>query len=131
MIRAPGMNGEQLVPIVRRIATELDLSTPIANPEAMSAVVARSMAKRTFAMLLLAIAAAMALLLSTVGVYGVISAVSQRGNEIGIRMALGATTSTVARLVLRQSLTYVMLGIGAGVDHGARRHARAPLCSTA
>lgn len=116
VIRAPSMSIASLTPIVQRILTDLDPDIPISDPESMMGVVGRSMAKRTFTLMLLAVAASMALLLSAVGLYGVISyVVGQRRNEIGIRMALGATSRDVARMVMRQSLTFVAIGVAIGL----------------
>jgi ABC-type antimicrobial peptide transport system permease subunit len=67
-------------------------------------------------MVMLAIAALVALFLGTVGIYGVISyIVSQRTREIGVRIALGAETARVSRMVLRQGLILAAIGTGIGV----------------
>jgi ABC-type antimicrobial peptide transport system permease subunit len=82
----------------------------------MQAIVDRSTAKTTFAMLLLAIAGGMALVLSAVGIYGVISyTVSERRSEIGVRMALGARAAQVGRMVVGQSLRVAGVGIAIGL----------------
>jgi ABC-type antimicrobial peptide transport system permease subunit len=82
----------------------------------METLVAKSMSKRTFTMLLLGIAAAMALFLSVVGLYGVISyLVGQRRGEIAIRMALGAQMAQVSRMVVSQSLRLALAGVIVGV----------------
>ena len=105
-----------LVGAVRRVVTALDREVPIANVQTMETVVAKSTAKTTFAMLLLAIAGGMALVLSAVGIYGVISyAVNQRRAEIGVRMALGAHASQVGRMVVAQSLRVAGVGIAIGL----------------
>jgi putative ABC transport system permease protein len=75
-----------------------------------------SLARTSFMLVLLAIAGVMALFLSVVGIYGVISyIVSQRTREIGIRLALGAQARSVQRLFLRQGLAVAMIGIAVGL----------------
>ena len=82
----------------------------------MDGVLAKSMAKQSFTMVLLLVAAAIAMLLSAVGIYGVISyVVAQRRGEIGVRMALGAQVREVTLMVLGQSLGLAVLGVFAGV----------------
>ena len=101
---------------VRRVVTAMDREVPIANVQTMETVVAHSTAKTTFAMLLLAIAGGMALVLSAVGIYGVISyTVNQRRAEIGVRMALGAHAAQVGRMVVWQSLRVAGVGIAIGL----------------
>jgi predicted permease len=105
-----------LVPAARRIVAEMDREVPLANPQTMNAIVAHSAARTTFAMLLLAIAGGMALVLSAVGIYGVISyTVNQRRAEIGVRMALGAPATRVGRMIVGQSLRVAAVGIGIGL----------------
>ena len=87
----------------------------------MELVVAKSMAQTSFTMLLMAIAAAIALALSAVGIYGVIAyVVGQRRSEIGIRIALGAQVGAVTRLVVGQSLAIVAAGVALGIRLRAR-----------
>jgi putative ABC transport system permease protein len=107
-----------LVPALRRAAREVNPNVPIFDVRTMEEVVARSpsVARASFTMLLLSLAGGMALLLSAVGLYGVISyVVAQRRSEIGIRMALGANIAQVGGLVLRQALTLALAGIAAGL----------------
>jgi predicted permease len=101
---------------VRQILGQMDAQVPLAGAQSMEVVVAKSMAQTSFTMLLLAISAGVALVLSAVGIYGVISyIVSQRRSEIGIRMALGARTAQVGRMVVLQSVSLAAFGAIVGV----------------
>jgi predicted permease len=101
---------------VRRIVREMDPRVPVADVRSMDDIVAKSMARSSFTMLLLAIAASIALTLSAIGIYGVISyTVAQRRSEIGIRMALGARMARVRGIVVGQSVRLVAIGAAAGV----------------
>jgi predicted permease len=105
-----------LVPAVRQAIWSLDPNLPIAGIQTMDALVKKSMARTSFTLLLLAIASLVALVLGTVGVYGVLSyVVTQRTRELGIRMALGAKGEQVERMVLGQGARLAGLGIGIGV----------------
>jgi predicted permease len=105
-----------LVPRIRAILKEMNPGIPLVNPVSMNTIVERSMARTSFVMLLLAIAASMALLLSAVGIYGVISyLVTLRRQEIGVRIALGSPVSRVVSMVLRQSLSLTLLGLAIGM----------------
>jgi putative ABC transport system permease protein len=95
-------------------------NVPLASVRTLDEIRADSMAQTSFALVMLAIAATVALLLGSVGIYGVIAYVAtQRTHEIGIRMALGAQTSDVRRLFLRHGLLLtsagIVLGIGAAL----------------
>jgi ABC-type antimicrobial peptide transport system permease subunit len=84
--------------------------------ETMSDVIADSLAAKRFAMVLLGVFAALAVLLSSIGIYGVISyVVGQRTHEIGIRMALGAERGSVLRMILQQAGKMVLLGVVVGL----------------
>ena len=105
-----------LTAAVRQQVRAIDPAQPVTNVSTMSEIVASSVAPRRFSMLLLAVFAAVALLLATTGVYGVMAyAVSERTREVGIRMALGAERSDIIRLILKQGLTISLIGIAIGI----------------
>jgi len=82
----------------------------------MSEVIASSLAERQFSMILFGIFAALALLLASIGIYGVVSYLAgQRTHEIGVRMAMGARPRDVLRLVLGQGLKMAFLGVAVGI----------------
>jgi predicted permease len=113
---ADGVQPLSLVPTIRQIVSELNPRIPFQQPRTMDLVVAHSIARTSFLMLLLGISAGFALLLSAVGIYGVISyVVTQRRFEIGVRIALGARVSDVARLVVMQSVSLAALGVAIGL----------------
>ncbi|MFY9570649.1 MAG: ABC transporter permease, partial [Blastocatellia bacterium] len=89
---------------------------PISNVHTMEELLSNSIAQRRFNMLLLSIFAGVALVLSAVGIYGVMSyTVAQRTHELGVRMALGAQTSHVVGLVVKQGMTLALVGVGIGL----------------
>jgi putative ABC transport system permease protein len=108
----------QLAGPVRAAITELDRTLAVSELQPMSALVDRARAPTRFALVLIGVFAGIAVVLSAVGLYGVLSTtVRQRTSEIGVRMAFGADRGTILRLIvgqgLRLSLFGVMLGIGA------------------
>jgi predicted permease len=89
---------------------------PVAQMRAMSQVVTQSTARSDFNMLLLTIFAALALVLATIGVYALMAySVQQRTQEMGVRLALGAETSDVRNMVVRQGMSLVLVGVGIGL----------------
>jgi putative ABC transport system permease protein len=101
---------------VRRAVSEIDPREVIYGEQTMDSVIAGSFAARRLSMVLLDIFAALALVLSCVGIYGVISyLVGQRTHEIGVRMALGARRIDVLRLVLGQGATMTLIGMLIGI----------------
>jgi ABC-type antimicrobial peptide transport system permease subunit len=101
---------------MREAVRSIDPKVPLAQVRTMEDVVERSMARVSFTMFLLAIGAVVALTLGAVGIYGVISyIVSQRTQEIGVRMALGAQRGEVSGMVLKEGMALALLGIGLGL----------------
>jgi cell division protein FtsX len=105
-----------LVPAIRAAVWELDATLPVAAVERMERIVARSVAQLSFTMLALFVAAVLALALGAVGLYGVLSyVVSQRTQEIGVRLALGAQPGVVQKMVVLQGAKLAVAGIVIGV----------------
>ena len=116
IVRSRSGNVAALSPAVKRAITGLDVQVPVANEQSMEQVVATSMAKRSFTLTLLAIASVMALLLSAIGLYGVVSyIVGERRGEIGIRVALGAPRGAVGWMIVLQSVRLAVIGVVLGL----------------
>jgi putative ABC transport system permease protein len=104
-----------LQPKIERIVTSLNRSTAV-NFESMDGLISGTIARERFQTALLTVFAACALLLAVVGVYGLLSyAVTRRTSEMGVRMALGANSGTIARLVLGEGGMLVLAGVALGL----------------
>jgi predicted permease len=100
---------------LRRTIWDVDSEVPVPEVRTMVQVMRASVAQRQFQMMLVLLFAIAALALAAFGTYGVVSyAVARRRNEMGIRMALGAGRGSILRMVLRQGMTPVIVGLAAG-----------------
>src|SRR5881398_3586833 len=102
--------------LVQSALKKVNPGLAIAAPQAMDAVVARALGQARLMMWLPGIFAGVALLLAGIGIYGAVAyTVEQRTGEIGVRMALGAQTRDVLRLVVNQGMKPVLIGLGIGI----------------
>jgi putative ABC transport system permease protein len=105
-----------LVPAIRETIEKMNGENVMYETKPLEQILADSLAARRFSMILLGVFAALALLLSSIGIYGVISyVVGQRTHEIGIRMALGAQRSHVLRLMLGEGMRMALVGVAIGM----------------
>ncbi|HEY9282770.1 MAG TPA: ABC transporter permease [Pyrinomonadaceae bacterium] len=101
---------------VREAVWKVDKDQPVWKVRSVESLVAYNVADKRFLMLLMAVFAALALTITSVGLYGIVSyTVGQRTHEIGIRMALGARTGDVLRLVVKQGMRLAAMGVGLGL----------------
>ena len=105
-----------VAPDVERAIQAVDKDEPVYNIRTMDEVVSRSLSSRSFNLVLLGSFAALALFLTAIGVFGLISfAVAQRRHEIGVRMALGAQPAGIFSLIVGQGLRLSAVGIAGGL----------------
>jgi predicted permease len=113
-------DAEHLGEAVRKVVESVDPNVPVHSISTMDQIIARSVADRRFALELLGIFAAVALLLAAIGIYGVMSyGFSQRTHEVGIRMALGAQRLDILRMALVEGMRIVVIGLAAGLAGAA------------
>ena len=109
-------DAEELGQAVRREVESINLNVPVHSISSMDQIIARSVADRRFALELLGVFAAVALLLAAIGIYGVMSySFSQRTREVGIRVALGAQRLHILRMALAEGMRIVVIGLAVGL----------------
>jgi len=115
-VRSPRVGTAGFTDEIRAAIWDINPSLPVRNLQSLDELTSQSIARTSFTLTLLCIAAGVALLLGLIGVYGVISyGVSQRSGELGMRMALGARAEDVTGMVLRQGLVLSAIGLGLGI----------------
>jgi ABC-type antimicrobial peptide transport system permease subunit len=116
VIRSERAGQESLLVDIRNSVGSVNRSMPVFLVRTMKDLYDESLARTSFALVMLGIAAAMALALGVIGIYGVIAyVVAQRSREIGIRLALGAAPTQLKRMFVRQGLTLTAVGAGVGL----------------
>jgi putative ABC transport system permease protein len=114
-VRATG-DPDALTRAARAEVAGLDPTVPVSRIETMERIVSTSVARERFSMVLLGLFAAVALTLAAVGIYGVISySISRRTAELGIRMAIGASSADVLKMVMVQGTKLAAWGLGSGL----------------
>jgi putative ABC transport system permease protein len=114
-IQASG-NPMTLVPVIQREVNAIDPDLPVYRVRTMGEVMGESLQRRRMALILLAGFAGLALLLASIGIYGVMSyAVAQRRIEIGLRMALGADRGQVLRMMIGNGMATIAVGLAVGL----------------
>ena len=125
-----GLDPEKLLPHVRRIIAQADPQQPISAVQTLSHIVDEDTAARLLQVRALGGFAAIAILLAAIGIHGLLSfAVSNRSQEIAVRVAVGARSGNILSLILRESLSLALIGtvLGIGLAYAAGRSLEALL----
>jgi predicted permease len=110
------LSATSLEPLIRREIRAVDPDLPLFNVRSMNEVIDGSLASRRFSAELVGVFAIVALLLASVGIYGLLAyMVGQRSHEIGVRMALGAMPSTIGKMIVSRGVGLTGLGVGIGL----------------
>jgi predicted permease len=110
------LSATSLEPQIRREIKAIDPGLPVFNVRAMNEVIDSSLASRRFSAQLVGVFAVVALLLASVGIYGLLAyMVGQRAHEIGVRMALGAMPSTIGKMIVSRGVGLTAIGVGIGL----------------
>ncbi|MDX2181274.1 MAG: ABC transporter permease [Bryobacteraceae bacterium] len=116
LIRSPRTGSAAFLAELGQALRSVNGNLPLANVRTLDAIYRKSMARTSFALALLGIAGAMALVLGVVGIYGVVAySVAQRRRDIGIRIALGATLQGVTQMFVREGLAVSVIGAAMGL----------------
>ena len=116
VVRTP-LDRSALLPAIKNAVYATGSDQPVFDVQSMRQIVSQSMSDQRFPMVLLGSFACLALLLASIGIYGVISySVTQRVHEIGIRMALGAEKQNISRMIVGQGLRLALFGLAIGIS---------------
>jgi ABC-type antimicrobial peptide transport system permease subunit len=116
VVRSQLAGTQSLMKAIQQQVSMVNPNVPLANSETLGDLYTQSMARTSFTLVMLCVSGGIALLLGTVGIYGVMAySVSQRTREIGIRMALGAQRGAVVGAFVRQGMWLTVMGIAIGL----------------